>query len=73
MDKYERIQKKWKTFLLQENPDKEVFSTSCIFVQIIVYRMEFDKTKWSCPWNSDRGWHKILPGMVVVGVGGSRG
>ena len=31
---------------------------------LVVFRMEFDKTRWSCPWNSDqncthnsaRGW-----------------
>ena len=22
--------------------------------RIIVFRMEFDKTRWSCPWNSDQ-------------------
>ena len=33
-------------------------------IVLFVYRMEFDKTKWCCPWNSDqnctqnsaRGW-----------------
>ena len=24
--------------------------------------MEFNKTRWSCPWNSDQTVHKILPG-----------
>ena len=23
-------------------------------IPIFVYRMEFDKTRWSCPWNSDQ-------------------
>ena len=46
----------------------------------IVYRMEFDKTKWSCPWNSDqnctknsaRGWYgfKGVGGCVGLGVRG---
>ena len=24
------------------------------FYEFIVFRMEFDKTKWCCPWNSDQ-------------------
>ena len=27
------------------------------------YTMDFDKTRWSCPWNSDETVHKSLPGM----------
>ena len=27
---------------------------SAKIVDFIVYRMEFDKTQWSCPWNSDQ-------------------
>ena len=30
--------------------------------------MDFDKTMWSCPWNSDETVQKSLPGMK-----GSRG
>ena len=41
----------------------------------IVYQMEFDKTKWSCPWNSDqncthnsaRGWWGGVVGVKRVG------
>ena len=25
---------------------------------LVVYRIEFDKTKWSCPWNSDLNYTK---------------
>ena len=25
-----------------------------VFFKIIVYRMEFDTTRWSCSWNSDQ-------------------
>ena len=28
---------------------------------IFVFWMEFDKTRWSCPWKSDKTIHKILP------------
>ena len=28
-------------------------SFTCL-VTIIVFRVEFDKTRWSCPWNSDQ-------------------
>ena len=31
--------------------------------------MEFNKTRWSCPWNSDQKLHKTLPG----GGGGQGG
>ena len=31
--------------------------------------MEFDKTRWSCPWNSDQNYTKLCQGVV----GGSRG
>ena len=52
-----------------------------MLVFLIVYRMEFDKTKWSCPWNSDqnctqnsaRGWLGSgvgVKGVVEVGVRG---
>ena len=34
----------------------------------IVYRMEFDKTRWSCSWNSDQIEHKTLPGSLFVPV-----
>ena len=49
-------------------------------ITLIVYRMEFDKTRWSCPWNSDqnctqnsaRGWWGVqgVGGVGGVGVGG---
>ena len=29
----------------------QIWQTLCC--RFIVYRMEFDKTRWSCPWNSD--------------------
>ena len=43
--------------------------------------MEFDKTRWSCSWNSDQNLHKTLPKMVGPkgverlwgGTGGARG
>ena len=35
---------------------------------VIVFRMEFGKTRWSCPLNSDQTVHKTLPGG-----GGGRG
>ena len=40
--------------------------------QLIVYRMEFDKTRCSCSWNSDQNYsHTTLPGVVGwVGLGG---
>ena len=52
-----------------------------VHLKIIVYRMEFDKTRWSCPWNSDqsctqnsakgwqglRGWGWGVGGLGVVG------
>ena len=36
--------------------------------------MEFDKTRWSCPWNSDQNCtQKVCQGVVgVKGVGGGR-
>ena len=24
------------------------------YINIIVYQMEFERTRWSCPWNSDQ-------------------
>ena len=37
---------------------------------IFVYRMEFDKTRWSCSWNSDQNYsHNSAGGPGVVGVG----
>ena len=39
------------------------------FTCVIVYRMEFDKTKWSCTENSARGWW----GSGVVGDDGGQG
>ena len=43
----------------------------------IVYRMEFDKTRWSCPWNSDQNCtqNSARGGGGPVGrwVGGCRG
>ena len=46
------------------------------YYNIIVYRMEFDKIRWSCPWNSDqdctqnsaRDWWGL-----GLGVGGGHG
>ena len=32
-------------------------------IRITVYRMEFDETRWSYPWNSV---HRTLPGAVPV-------
>ena len=46
-------------------------------ISLIVFRMEFDLTRWSCPWNSDQTVHKILPrggiGKGNRGGWGSRG
>ena len=40
---------------------------------VIVFRMQFDKTRWSCPWNSDQNCtHNSAKGVVGVGGGGSR-
>ena len=57
-----------------------VHNNNDITTNIIVYRMEFDKTRWSCPWNSDKTVHKTLPGGgwvggvgVVTGSGWGRG
>ena len=42
-----------------------------LYLTIFVYRMEFDKTKWSCPRNSDQNCTKnIAGGGGVQGVGG---
>ena len=41
---------------------------------IFIYRMEFDKTRWSCPWNNAKkgagglGKRKDGGGLGVVGV-----
>ena len=42
-------------------------------LHIIVYRMEFDKTSWSCSWNSDQNCTQNSARGVVgaQGVGGS--
>ena len=42
---------------------------------MIVFRMEFDKTKWSCPWNNDQNYTKNSAGGVVgiMGRGGRVG
>ena len=49
---------------------------------LIVYRMEFDKTKWSCPRNSDQNctqnsarvwWRSGMVGVRGVGGGGGKG
>ena len=34
----------------------------CRFSSYIIYQMEFDKTRWFCPWNSDKTVHKTLSG-----------
>ena len=41
--------------------DSETNCSCCILIQhvtnhekFIVFQMEFDKTRWSCPWNSDQ-------------------
>ena len=41
---------------------------------LIVFRMEFDKTRWSCPWKSDQNCtQNSAKGVVgVKGVGGGR-
>ena len=38
---------------------------------VIVFRMEFHKTRWSCPWNSDQNC-TIKKCGGVKGVGGGR-
>ena len=38
---------------------------------LIVYRMDFDKTKWSCPWNSDQNCTQNYARGGGVGVVGS--
>ena len=40
---------------------------------IIVCRMEFYKTKWSCPWNCDENSARDGGGHRGVGVGGGGG
>ena len=49
-------------------------------LEMIVFRMELDKTRCSCPWNSDQKLYtKLCQGLVGVkgggrvGVVGSRG
>ena len=38
--------------------------------KIIVYKMELDKTKWSCPCNSDQNCVRHWWGKEVCGVDG---
>ena len=44
---------------------------------MIVYQMEFHRTRWSCPWNSDQNYAKLcygvagVKGMECLGVVGS--
>ena len=33
-------------------------------LDFIVKSMEFDRTRWSCPWNSDQNYTKLYQGMV---------
>ena len=39
--------------------------------RLFVYRMEFDKTRWSCSWNSDQNCTKLC--QMAQGVGGHGG
>ena len=36
-----------------------MFSSIYHSIQFIVYRMECDKTKWSCLWNSDQNTARL--------------
>ena len=64
-------------------PLQTVHATSWgpIIEHFIVYRKEFDKTGWSCPWNRDqncsqnsaRGGGVKRWGSWGGGIGGSRG
>ena len=43
-------------------------------LDVIVFPMEFDKTKWPCPWNSDQNCtQNSARGWWVKGVGGGEG
>ena len=49
-----------------------VANASRHLITIFVDQMEFDKTKWSCPWNSDQNCREVV-GSGVVGSGGRGG
>ena len=43
----------------------------CSLNYVVVFRMEFDKTRWSCLWNSDQNYTQKCQGVVgVKEVGG---
>ena len=51
----------WNAFLLHMSPVGAAI--------LVVYRMEFDKTRWSCSWNSDQNCTQNFAGVVGVGCG----
>ena len=69
--------------MLTPNPldDKNVATKRGIDFTLFVFRMELDKTRWCCPWNSDqnctqnsaRGWWGQGGRGGRVGGGGVKG